>query len=205
MAANSLTFSPPLGHGQPVTHTQFNSLDANAAQAINRNSTLTGYRHMPIKPVMQYGATGTLLCYYTTGEELLTKNVSTDDIYFFLDELPHGHALREVHVLVAPSSGHGGQPANLPELRVYRNDLILGQTLLGSATHTWADIATYEAGFSLSVTGLNDPIDRAVSVYVCRLILESGVNSQAGLAFSQCRAGVLIDHSYAGPDLSLWV
>lgn len=208
MASNVRAFS---GAGCPsggaVTHGEFNVMDVNAAQAVNRNSTASGYRNMAIRPICSIGASAAQLCKCVPGK-LITFNVATDDLFLELDELPHGHTLDQVTIRVLPSGGHSSSaPAALPKLSLIRLEVGTSgsYTMLASQTYTWINETTYELGFALGVSSLGEVIDRYSYRYQVQFQLESGSNSIAALAIFDLRAKMLIDHAYAGTDISIWV
>lgn len=207
MAANVRAKPAGFGTLDVVTATEFNALDVNGAQSVNRNSTQSGTRRIPLAPVETFhesgGPTYTTLCFPTYGT-LVCTNTAVADLFIPIEELPHGHTLTTVTMAVDPVAGHGGQPAVLPSISVYSVNLAGVAALLGSGTHAWADVATYEAGFNLTASALAHTIDRS-NTYWVKVILESGGNSVTGCALLALSATVTIDHAYGGTDLSQWV
>lgn len=207
MAANTRTKSVGFAFNDTVTATEFNKLDTNGAQSINRNSSGSGNRRMPLTPAEMIdqagGGLGTRMGYCIQGT-IVTFNVAYY-IWLPLHNLPHGQVLSSVALTVLPAGAHGAQPAVLPSIDVYRIDGSGSAVLLGTGTHTWTGIPGYEAGFDLTASGIAHTISNSLYTYWVRLTLESGVNSVTGLTARALYANCTIDHAYGGTDLTFWV
>lgn len=204
MAANVNQFSPAIAFGGKVPSAQLNGVGLQAAQSVNRNNTVTGSKYLPIRPFAQHDGTNVMYLKLGSGCGLFTYNTATGDIYWPIEGLPRGHLLTGVTLHIQPTPGHGGQPAQLPEMRLYKEvNTSTTPTLLGSATHTWVDVGTYDAGFSYAIT-LSETINPSTTIYMVGFILESGVNSAAGLVISNFQAHVTVDNTEGGPDYRFW-
>lgn len=207
MAANTRTFSPPASLNQIATVTHFNKLDTNGTACIRRDSSKSGWKRVPFLPVETIdsagGGVGTRMCAAAYGT-LSCVNVAYD-LYCNLPELPDGHTLNDVKVHVHPAGGHGAQPAVMFSIHVYKCADDGTATLLGSGTHVWADIATYEAGFDLLATGLAHTIDNETYTYQVKIILESGANSVTAGSLKNMKVYCTLDLAEGGADLSTWL
>lgn len=208
MAANTRTFSPPCSLNQVITATNFNKLDTNGTACIRRDSSKSGTKSHPFLPVETIdpagGGLGTRMCYAYYGT-LTCYNVAYD-VYCPLVELPDAQVLNAVTVHCHPAGGHGAQPAVMFSIHVYKCALSDGTaTLLGSGTHTWVDIATYQAGFDLTATGLAHTIDLETYTYVVKIILESGANSLTAGQLISMKVTCTLDLAEGGIDLSTWL
>jgi hypothetical protein len=110
----------------------------------------------------------------------LTAN--TDEVLFPLNNLIDGASLTSVIVRVdgdlAGGGSHGGLPATMPRLTVYRRDDGASLTQLGQATDSSSSVGAYDAAHEITVSGLTDTIDEA-KPYFASLRGESGANSIA--------------------------
>lgn len=206
MAANSRAFIPPCSMNQTITSANFNAMDVNGAQSVNRNSTHSGWRRQPLLPTAQYNSSGARLYSAAFGALLCTNNVGSANIPLL--GLPHGHKLISAKVQFLPAGAHGGQPTNLPQIDLYKFDS--AATSLRQATYTWVDIATYEAGFTLTTLALSpgETIDLSAYSYALRIAMESGTNSVSGMYILDCQVNCTVDPSYGtagGPDFSFWI
>jgi hypothetical protein len=119
--------------------------------------------------------------------------------------LPHGHTLAGVKIKVQPTmSGHGGQPASLPALTLYKQNSAGSQTMCGTTSYPSQDfnVQTYEAGFELAVT-YSTTIDRTGYTYLVAFQSESGSNS-ADVYVYGLYANVTINANEGGPDFRFW-
>jgi hypothetical protein len=206
MTANSRVFPLGLGFGEKVSHDQFTALDLNGAQSINRNSSVSGYRRFPLRPITTATPGGSIIAtgHASPANTLICNNIAYT-LILPLDELPHGQTLQSVGVVILPASGHSSSaPAVLPELGVYKQGNAITGTLIKAASYTWTTYTDYEMGFVLMATTMGEVIDRA-NVYFAAITLESGANSQSGLALYTLFGWTDIDHSLGGADLSLWI
>jgi hypothetical protein len=210
MAANTPTRAGGFAYNTNVTATEFTKLDTNGAGAVARASTSSGNRRIPLCPVEMIdqagGGLGTRMG-YCTGGTITTFNLGAPSCYLWipLPGLPHKHVLSSVTMSVMPAGAHGGQPVVLPSIDVYRIDGSGSAGLLGTGSHTWVDVATYETGIDLVATLAVFPISNSLYTYWARFTLESGVNSVTGLVCQALYANCTIDNTYGGPDHSFWV
>lgn len=205
-AANSRVNSASWAKGDKLTATQINAVDVMATASVNRNSTASGVILVPF----QYIGTDPLAASgpYAGGTghaHLLMDNDTTSYHAFELGTLVNGQTLTSVKLTVKPAAGHGGQPVVLPELALYKIGATGSSATIGiAATYTWVDIATYEGGFYLQVSGLTEVIDRTGYRYMAIVKSESGGNSVAGTELICLSATMTINHAEGGTDLTLW-
>ena len=204
MAANARVHAAPgWVDGELLTHTQVNALDAGHAVAVIRKSTTSGWKQLPLNYIGSSDLAGLEHGLYTIhGVTKLRANPagSIVDVAFAV-ELPHGHVLDTIRVDLYPAGGHGGQPASLPAIKLWRTDIAGAATLIGSDVYAWIDVPTYEGGITLELTGLTETIDKASYRYILNIYGESGANSVTGTTLGMCRAHMTIDSSEGGPDL----
>lgn len=75
-------------------------------------------------------------------------------------------------------SAHGGLPASLPNLSLFRVDYQIGGiTALGNQLDTSGSVGAYDAGHTITLTGLTEDISETRS-HVAQIIGETGANSQ---------------------------
>ncbi|MFA4900901.1 MAG: hypothetical protein WC563_15390 [Brevundimonas sp.] len=204
MAANTRTFSPPASLNQIATATHFNKLDTNGAESVNRNSTVSGWKHLPLIPAHTNNVAAVVLV--GTGGVTTIANVAFNQT-FSLVGLLHGMQFTGCRINIIPDVAHGaGAPIVLPVWTVYRVSLLGAATSLGTATYVWGvgDPAAYDAGYSLSIPAFAHTIDLANYRYVAELTPESGLNSQLS-TLQSIQANSTIDHAAGGTDLSLWI
>lgn len=207
MTANTRVHAlPGWSDGELVTPAQINALDVNASRAVSRASTATGTRVVPLAPRAQYDGSGNRLYSVSAPNGRLVTTNTAASLHIPFPDLPQGHSISEVKVHVAPAAAHGGQPAVLPSINVVYITASTGlASSLGSSTHTWSDVATYEAGFDLAVIGLAHTVAHGTLLYEAVLTLESGANSVTGLEFLDLRMKVTVNTAEGGPDFSFWV
>lgn len=211
MAANTRTFSPPHSVNQVVFNSEFNKLDTNGAESINRNSTVGGYRRVPLAPSAQFtlgGAPGLRLYHQAAGNEMLYTYAFTpaESIQIPLHGLPHGHLLVGAKAdFLPPDAVRGGNPpASMPGIRVSKFSDTGAQTILGTANKAWVSEADYESGFIVTLGALAETIDLSDTVYMVELLLEGGANSFDGMLIRSLHLNVTIDPALGGPDFSHW-
>lgn len=206
MAANTRTFSPPCSINQVITATNFNKLDTNGAYAPSRLNTASGYRLVTLQPLETVAATGggTRICTVGLGS-LSCANVS-DDLYLYVPPLPDGHALAGLKIKFLPAGAHAAQPAVLPSITAYKVDVDGATTSIGTASYAWVDIATYEAGFTLTAA-LVHTVNETLTGYSHRVkvILESGANSVTGMQILSMAISMTMDTALGGTDNSFWL
>ena len=187
-----------------VTSAELQALQVQSAQSVNRTSTVSCWRAMPICPISP--ATNAITNWdneehgYTMDKDLPFPTTLE------LIGLPHGHELSQVKIYIKPSSGHQEQPEYLPSATVYR---------LHHTNHTLSAIGdeaypsagwnanAYEAGFDLVVDCNDSVIDRTAYTYLLDIIHESGSPSQDSVMCG-IQAYVTIDSSDGGPDFPQW-
>jgi hypothetical protein len=133
-----------------------------------------------------------------TGGRWLSNGVGADQPFWLpIGPLPRNQGdaplyLKEVMVVLAGATGHGGQPGTMPKLRIWK--LQDGSTTqIGSTTtDAWTDAATYEAPHSLFV-----PLSHAIELFpasggalFAKIDCESGANSMVGLQLLGAKAVV---------------
>jgi len=110
---------------------------------------------------------------------------SDTTIPFALWECPHvplTGVLVGAQIVIDPSGGHGGLPANMPTLGLYRREMGGGSAaLLGSQVDTSASVGAYEAEHLIEITGLSEDADDPHAMYVISFGGESGANSIANM------------------------
>jgi len=208
MAANSRANTGGIAYSENeiVPFGEFNTVDTNAAQSVNRNSTTSGWCAQPI--ILLGGTAIEIDVAHSTGQLVTTGNTGFGHA-FALTSLPNGHILDGIRLYIVPANaGRGaGAPGNMPAMKVWRRTTTLSMTVtqLGATqTATWVDEATYEGGQVLEVTGLAATIDNNTHDYFITFVTEYGANSFAGLTIAGLAAYVTIDASYNGADLCFW-
>lgn len=204
--ANSRVNSASWAKGDLVTATQINALDVMATASVNRNSTASGEIVVPFHCLATDPKTASRPYAGGSGSaHLLLDNDTTSYHTFELPELVNGQTLTAVKLTAKPAGGHGAQPSVLPALYVYKINGSNGTgSSLGSTTYTWVDIATYEGGIVLSVSGLTEVIDKSTYRYIAIVRGEASTNSVAGTELISLKATMTINHAEGGTDLTLW-
>lgn len=204
MAANARVHAAPgWADGEILTHLQAIALDAGQAAAVRRDSTHSGTREIPIAPSSCFDAAGGALAIpdNTTGNLIVANGLGR--LWIPIQGLPVRHVLTRVRLTLKPAAGHVAPPASLPRIDVYRKSGDLaGSTLLGSGTHAWVDIATYEVGIALETAAFSETI--GTGTYWLRFTPEAGANSVTGTELYTLTASVTMDTSEGGPDLTIW-
>lgn len=126
--------------------------------------------------------------YGTAGPNLISTTTTAGAAYFNL-LLPHGNVLDSVGVWFKAVAGHGGAPANLPSLAVYRVAQSTGtRTQIGSTTtDTYGSAGAYETRRTISCTGLAHTIDNDANTYHLGFSCEGGANAIAGAIIDSIR------------------
>lgn len=203
--SNTRAIGRDYSRNELVKSTEFNTVDTNAAQSVNRTNTSGGYKLMPICIAR------------ATQYEFL--NVSADgrfsfsvpsgaSTYIFLPMfgLPDGQTLAGAKLKYKPATGHTAEPASLPTLQLY------GATVNGTAgvigatiEHTWVDTATYQAGITLEVTGISHTIDCATYDYYARVRVEAGSSAVSGSTIQSFSVDVDVSTACGGTDFCHWL
>lgn len=205
MAANSRANSSGWSLGEKLTYTQANTLDTNGAQSVNRNSTESGWRRVPIAPMSEsYGATPHI---YKCGVNGIVSMLNADvEMFVPLHGLPQGHVLNNIRVKLVPQSGHGALPTTLPIVSLILDDALGPATVVKSVACTSANVGTYQLGFTLTPAATPTvTIDNSAHVLLVGIKPEHGTNSIYGLVVMSIEAYCTVDPSYAGPDFSFWL
>ncbi|MFA4900980.1 MAG: hypothetical protein WC563_15785 [Brevundimonas sp.] len=213
MAANSLVHAAPgWAQGEKLTPTQITAVGEQAAQSVNRNSTVSGTRYFQIKPISQYDNATELYNHNHPDNKIILKNVGPGGgapiLHIPLDGLLHKQTLTAAALRLKPAAGHGAAPlviGTLPTFKVRRADVLGAIVDIGTATYVWVDVATYEAGFYLSALAMTEVVDLAQYTYHLAYTSEWGANSVTGLMLACMAVTMTIDHAYGGTDLSMWV
>lgn len=204
MAANARVHAAPgWADGEILTHLQANALDAGQAVAVSRQSTTSGWKQLPLNYIGSSDTAGLEHGLYTINgvTHLRADPAGWMVVVAFAVELPHGHVLDTVRVDLYPAGGHGGQPASLPAIKLWKTDITGSATLIDFVVYTWVNVATYEGGITLELTGLTETINNASYRYILQISGESDTNSVTGTVLGMCRAHMTIDTSEGGPDL----
>lgn len=201
--ANERSTSATWSQGAGVPSENFETIEANAAGAVNRAASKSGTMNYPIF----YGgsnSTTTVGVYYdANGEALLLNTVSY--IVLPIVGLPDAHTLTSVTLKLHPASGHTGTPASLPYARVQVVSTAGVRENLGSASVSFVSTAAYEAGFDLAVTGIAHTIDLERNRYQIWLNVEHDSNSENGCRLESMKVGCTVDTSSGGTDLAHWL
>jgi len=208
MAANSRANTGGIAYSENeiVPFGEFNTVDTNAAQSVNRNSTVTGYCALPFIVC----ASATVEISVNSSGVYQTTAVNGYDHAFPLIGLPSGHVLTAVRLWIIPAdAARGGtQPAVMPTLKVFKKLSTLASgtpdQLGATYTATWGSEAAYESGQAMEVSGLAETIDTNSYGYFVVFTGENGADAYAGLKFGGLDASVTIDASYGGPDFTHW-
>lgn len=94
---------------------------------------------------------------------------------------PPSGKIVEIQAFVQGSSGHGALPATMPDLALYRQDILLAGsgTLVASAADLSANAAAYETGHQIFFTPNHTLVGQ--EFYWLSFRGETGANSQVGL------------------------
>lgn len=132
-------------------------------------------RTLPLQPVEMDGSFT-----HQMGENfILTANTTGAALELPLGIMPHGATLNSVSIQFQGASGHGGLPAGMPTIKVYRKGATtIVPTQIGStATDTSANVAAYEAVHKIEATALAHTVDVATNTYFLVFNGESGANA----------------------------
>lgn len=203
MAANSLVKSPAWSMNERVSSAQLNSLQQQAAQSVNRTNTKSGELNMPLFHLCSSSSTDPLI---VASASIGSVGLSNSGWHLFsIDRLPDGHELTQVRAHIKPQSGlHAALPATMPSIELLRVSTTGEQTSLGSHTCSISSVATYEAGFYLSVNPSSEVVDLSEYRYLLKVTPEQGSNSYT-LGLSSILVTMAIDDSLGGQDLSFWL
>jgi hypothetical protein len=90
--------------------------------------------------------------------------------------------LTGISVYVLPTGGHPALPGGLPGFALYKEQIATGvTTLIGSVVAAPANVAAYQAGFTLSLSVASEVINRNTHSYYVRFFGEYGQNTVWGL------------------------
>ncbi len=206
MAANTRTHAAPgWADGEILTPAQINAVDLMAAASVRRDATLSGTKLLPLCPAWAAGQTVTC----TAGDFMAANTGVANDVTLPLIGLVTGHTLTGVSVHIHPKGGHGGGgPATLPVITLYTKSSSGVLAPLGTGTYVWngaVDPAQYEAGVSLSITGLAHVVNLATNQYIVVLAPEDAAGALGDLHINSISATMTIDTAEGGADLSAWV
>lgn len=97
---------------------------------------------------------------------------------------PHGVVLTGATLYIQPAA-HGALPATMPQFSVRSVSATGGQSILGTATDSSANVAAYNAAHTISISGLSHTVDRTTLRYFVRVVGEGGANFAANLIVAQ--------------------
>jgi hypothetical protein len=98
--------------------------------------------------------------------------------------VPDGASITKYGVSITPVGGHGGLPAQLPRLRLYKKSFSSGTlTLIDEVTDPSASLPAYETHHTITKTlATPEPVDHSLVGYFLVFIHESSTNAiDAGL------------------------
>lgn len=104
---------------------------------------------------------------------------------------PHGSTLTSISARIAPFS-HASLPVTVPYIRINRVNVDTGaSSLVGAAPDASTDGASYSAAHLLTLSGLNEVVDRSTYYYYASITGEGGSGATA-ISCSPCKTTVTI-------------
>jgi len=203
MAANERAKSAGYSSGGEVLAAELTTIDTNAANAINRNSTTSGWKTVSHTISVQRDSSGHIICYPYSSRIRFTGTAGS--IWLPTQVLPHGHTVKDIRMQIQPAGDHVAEPAVLPKMVLWKNS-INTCAAVGSASYTWVSTAAYESSTPwLSSGTLTHVIDLETYNYPIQIVAESGANAKAGLQLYYVQVYVSCDKSSGGTDFSFWL
>lgn len=207
MAANTRAKTSGFTLHEEMTFAQATQIDKNAGESVNRHSTSSGYKRIPITfagttgdVILGAGTPGALKHYFKAGKLYVCEGI-TDHIWFSLPILPEGHILHSVKAYFKPESGHGGTPGALPSIKLMRR--YSSATTVGTATYSWVDLATYETGgWYLEIDDINQT-QTGNEEYILGVVGESGANEKV-IEMAAFYVYMTMDVAEGGADMTFW-
>jgi len=205
MAANSRSKATTWADGEQVDATQFEVVESNAAKAIARASTNSGAKQVNACFIGK-GATAGLGPFVVSGSYRIPTSLSGTRVNYSFEIpcLPHGQSLTAFSVRYTPAAGHTTNPGLLPRATLY-SVRTTSATVLGTASTTWTNTATYHAGTTLTMAIATAARTLSGEArYVLQFGNEGGADSTGTVKVNYMAASVTFDTSSGGADLSFW-
>jgi hypothetical protein len=205
MAANTRANAATWAREELMTSTQANTIDTNAAMAVNRASTQSGVKVIPM--VGYCLGTGSTLSGYPPH----FTNTSATAVYFDLSCVPQGHTISGITCSLKPSSGHTVEPATLPTINLFAYDLTGVLAKYSAKQYVWESTAAYHAGIAVGIIVTAAVWTSVATVahdtyqYFCSITNEGGTGAVAGMTIRSIRADVTCDTASGGADFSFWL
>lgn len=202
MAANTRARAVAYGANDLVTSTELQTIQVQAAESVNRNSSSSGWRTLPPCLMSQ-----SVYDHFLGG--IFTQATSNTTL-FSLVGLPNGHSLVATRIKLFPGDNvrSGNPPEHLPEITLIRWPYASSSIeLLATQTYTWVDEATYEHanGIVLTATPASPvTINTTDNAYVLSVTTEYGTNAFGGTVFGGIQANVTLDLAEGGVDFKFW-
>lgn len=115
-----------------------------------------------------------------TGNQVTTSGSASG---IFPIDPPHGSTITAVSAFTTPASGHGGLPAGMPYIMLWRDNApaLSGATMV-SATDASATVSAYQASHVISAS-TSTVVDKTTYRYAIYVWSESGANALSGAYF----------------------
>lgn len=207
MAANARSKATTWGANERVAHANFETVEANAAGAVNRANTAGGYKRMPLVFGGKYSVKDLVVA--TSGIPYVVTTTATDEQLFTfpLVGLPEHGSLSGVVVRIRPTAGHSGTPGVLPRVRLIKTTYAGTASVLATATYTWASTAAYE-NYDLDLTLTPGAAQSIQNVGLAVEYRNEGGSNAAGLVSIKriaANIGIASAAASGGLDFSFWL
>jgi hypothetical protein len=197
--------------GDEVTTTEINTINANAALAVRRVDTESGWRTVPLSYIGETSCSiAPLVTVASTGIVQFSHTASavTGSVFFGLS-LPEGHTFNGMEVFLKLNTGHTAVPAQKPAAQVIAKaaTATVG-TVIASGVLTYASAGAYNyASAAISVSTASTVIAGATTSYTLKVTNESGTGAVGGMNILGARIYMTIDTSSGASSqgISLWV
>jgi len=203
MAANTRARASAYGMNAPVSSTELQTIQVQAAQSVNRTNTSTGWSQIPLCTCGSLEGVN-----HFHGNDFDDVSTASDYplVYFDITGLPDGHQFDGLRIKLRPALGHADVPGTMPSCAVFRTNYttFVTSTLGIGGCASITDKAVYEAGVTLSTSFAPVTVDRENERYWGYLEGEYGDNKVTGLEYVGMQAHVIIDDTEGGPDFKFW-
>lgn len=103
------------------------------------------------------------------------------NIHMIFTDVPDGVQITAITVRIDPANGHTGMPQTKPFLRAKLHDCVAGTiTDLGSVEDSSANVTTYQAPHTLTLTLTPTIYDKSKHIIVARVEAEAGLDAASG-------------------------
>lgn len=107
----------------------------------------------------------------TLSANVFARKVITPEI------APHGATVTSITARLIGASGHGGLPANMPDVMFYKYSVDGSYTSIGTATDSSGTVGAYEANHAVTLGSMSEVLDYSTYSYEILVSGEASTNA----------------------------